>query len=283
MATIKELIPLSTDILSGEAITNAQAKFLANTSAAGTIAGVTGGECVTADSSGNVTGFNNVGVGAKLTSVNIDFSGTITGTGSASITGVTFDTITLDGPTIDTSISGSAIDGDLTTGGTTTTIPHGSAVIAYVASEITAVTDLSPLVPTDDTKFPTSKAVADYVSSGLLTYTKVTAAWYTYNAGRNWTYAHGQGSVPDIVQGHAVKNATGGTDGGYSNGDKLILAPLISGSNSNDVGLTVWASSTVLGAVVGDAGNLKAHQKTTGNVFTLASGEWYIYIVGIWF
>ena len=145
MATIKELIPLSTDILSGEAITNAQAKFLANTSTAGTIAGVTEGECVTADSSGNVTGFNNVGVGAKLTSVNIDFSGIITGTGgSASITGVTLDTITLDGPTINTSISGSAIDTDLTTsGGTTTTIPHGSAVVAYVTAKTVDNSDWS--------------------------------------------------------------------------------------------------------------------------------------------
>ena len=116
-------------------------------------------------------------------------------------------------------------------------------------------------------------AVPTYVISNART---------TYAGGDTWTFAHGQASAPDIVLGYAIKNATGGDDGGYSSGDKVMLSPLARGT-ANNSGLQVWANATNLAAVVG-ADNIRlACYNTSGQSFTMAAGEWNIYIEGVWF
>ena len=134
MATIKELIPIDTDSISGVTISNSQAQFLANTNVAGTVYGTA---CVVTNSSKDIASLRNI-TATLLNVQNITFSGTITGTGTASITGVTFSTLTLASPTINTAISGSAINNFSTSviQDSDTVVPTSKNVIQYVNGRI---------------------------------------------------------------------------------------------------------------------------------------------------
>ena len=119
------------------------------------------------------------------------------------------------------------------------------------------------------------------IATALAAMRVTSTAQTTYASGTNWTYAHSKASVPDLVLGYGILQATH-TDGGYSAGDRVFLNMKTSGS-ATEKGLFVWADSTNLGGVVGENGPLCAYNKTTGALFDLAVGEWDIHVTGVWF
>ena len=156
-------------------------------------------------------------------------------------------------------------------------IDTGNIAAAVVLADGIAATTQSP---SDDSVALATTAYVDAQTDADIALMKVTStARTTYAATNAWTHAHGKASIPALVIGYAIKNATGGTDGGYSNGDKIMLNTMQDGTT--EWGLQVYANATNLGASVGTNG-LKA-QSITGSNFTLATSEWNIYIEGVWF
>jgi len=97
----------------------------------------------------------------------------------------------------------------------------------------------------------------------------------TYASGESWTYAHSQGTVPDQIYAYGVVQS-GENDQGYTAGEKIMF------DINAAYGLQVWANTSNLGAVVSSLG-LTLLAKSTGIRQAVATGEWDIYIVGIWY
>ena len=158
-------------------------------------------------------------------------------------------------------------------------IDTGNIDAAVVLADGIAATTQSP---SDDSVALATTAYVDAQTDADIALMKVTStAQTTYSVGTNWTHSHGKGTVPDLILGYAILT---GTDAGlgYAVGDKIMLSQKPQGGLV-DAGLQVWASSSVLGAVVGDDLALSAYNKTTGASATLDVGQWSVYIEGIWF
>lgn len=136
--TIKELIPLDSTSISGVSLTSTEAGYLD-----GAIAGTAvADKCVVYNSDKNIYCSN------LITTANISLGGSITGEpgnsiGRTAIQGYTFSTSTINSPTINTSITGSAILSAVTA--TANTIATCNAIIDYVATQATATLDNSAL------------------------------------------------------------------------------------------------------------------------------------------
>ena len=184
--------------------------------------------------------------------------------------------VDINGGTIDGTVIGASVAAAIT--GTTiagTVITASTSIATAAGATITDIDTAMDATPTDG-QLLTSQGISEYVAARVFT----GAAHTTYLAGESWSDAHGKGTVPDLIQAYAVKNATG-TDGGYTSGQKIVLTVVNSG-DALDKGFNVWADTTNLYGSVHDGANLIAYS-TAGANFNMTALEWDIYLVGVWF
>jgi len=142
MATIKELIPIDTDSISGVTITSGEAGFLA--AAHATAGTVNASACVTASSAKDITGLNNITCnGTNSIIVAKKFDDGIADLEGGVLTGVTFAALTeLTSPVINGTLTGDAID-DTTLSTDNDAVPSSAAVRTYVDAKTVDNSDWS--------------------------------------------------------------------------------------------------------------------------------------------
>jgi hypothetical protein len=137
MATIKELIPISTTSLSGTDFSPGEAALLGGgiLSSTGT---VVADACVTTDSNLDVTGFRNI-TASSTGQIGTASGGTITdGVATLSggvLTGATFSTTTFDSPVFTTQVTGDAFDTSADFTGSAM-LAHSTAIATYVSAAV---------------------------------------------------------------------------------------------------------------------------------------------------
>jgi hypothetical protein len=118
--------------------------------------------------------------------------------------------------------------------------------------------------------------LGSYIAGTVVTSTAQT----TYAANTEFSKAHGQGSIPDLIYAYGLVQS-GHSDLGYSFGNKVMMTT--GGNVTTGHGLQVYADSSHMYGAIG-AGQIQIMDRSfPHDMGIIATGEWDIHLVGLWF